>query len=245
MSDTKELELKKPSYLQNQNPLEMECPVDQEDIKVPFIVIAQPLGTALKEDDPGYIEGCKPGYFFNSTTRATYGKSIRLQFIHYFKVFNVYKGTPQAPEWVEALSEADFNKLPNRQFIKDMGAIMTPGKPDMFIKENWRFVVALPDDDTFDFSFMVVKPGGIQEAKTWVNQMYEQFKRGVDVLSIIWEVPTFSKQSKTVNSSSYQIDANKIKAVGFVDEEAFAKAKRIKEQIKASMAQHMAGGDDY
>ena len=238
-------ELKKPTYLQNQNPLDMECPVDPDDIKVPFIVIAQPLGSVMKEDDPGYIDGCKAGYFYNSSTRNVYGKSVKLQFIHYFKVFNVYKGTPQAPEWVEALSESDFEKLPNRQFVKDVGGVMTPGKPDMFIKENWRFVVALPDDDTFDFMFMTVKPGGIQEAKIWVNQMYEQFKKGTNVLSLVWDIPTFSKQSKTVSATSYQMDSSKIKPVGFVTEEAFNKAVRIRDQIKASIASHLSGGEEY
>jgi hypothetical protein len=232
MKRMSDLELRKPSYLANLNPLDTECPVQQEDIKVPSIIISQPASVVLKEEDPAYIDGLKAGQFYNKESQKIYGKSMRLQFIHYFKVFNVYKGTPQSPEWVEALPESEFIKLPNMEF-RDFG-VMTPAKPDMFIKKNWRFVVANPDEPETDFMFFNVKPGGISDAKMWVNTMYKMFKQGVDVLSIVWEMNTYSKASKTSNASSYQIEGSKIKQVGFATDEAYHKAVRIRDEIKKS-----------
>lgn len=243
MSDTKELEIKKPAYLANANPLDNDCPVQQEDIRVPSIVISQPASKALVDGDDAYIDGLKMGQFYNSSSRKVYGKTLKLQFIHYFKQFNVFRGTPAAPEWVETLSEPEFLKLQNREF-RDIG-IMTPSKPDCFIKENWRFIVNLSDDSTMDFVSLNFKPGGISDAKAWVNQMYEIFKKGEDVLSIEWEINTYSKESKTANASSYQVEGSKIKRVGFVDELRFNKAHSIRNDIKASQASLMHGGDDY
>jgi hypothetical protein len=243
MSDTKDIELKRPSYLANLNPIDNELPVQQEDIRVPSIVIAQPAGSALKEDDPAYIDGLKAGQFYNGQDRSVYGKTLRVQFIHYFKVFNVFKGTPQNPEWQEALPESEFLRLKSRVF-QDHG-IMTPDKPDCFIKETWRFVVALPSDEAIDFAFLNVKPGGISDAKAWVNAMYTRFKKGEDVLSLIWEMNTYSKESKTANASSYQIEGSKIKVVGYVEQDQYEKAVRIRDQIKKSQASLLGADGDY
>lgn len=243
MSDTKELEIKKPAYLANANPLDNDCPVQQEDIRVPSIVISQPASKALVDGDEAYIDGLKAGQFYNSSSRKIYGKTMRVQFIHYFKMFNVFKGTPAAPEWVESLSEPEFLKLRSREF-REIG-IMTPDKPDCFIKETWRFVVNLSDDNTMDFVFLNFKPGGISDAKIWVNQMYEAFKKGEDVLSIEWELNTYSKESKTANASSYQVEGSRIKRVGFVDEARFNKAHSIRNDIKVSQAQLMGEHQEY
>ena len=242
MSESKELALKEPDYLANINPLDNESPAAQDDIKVPNIIIAQPNGSCMKDGDPGFIDGIRAGQFYNNVTREVLGKVITRQFIHYFKVYNIYKGTPASPEWVGAVPEADFLKLRNRQFNKDVG-IMTTDLPDQFIKENWRFVLS---DDSFDFSFMNIKPGGIQEAKNWVNMMQSYFSKGKDVMTFEWEIPTFLKASKTTNNSSYQIDGSHIKHVGYVSEAQYQKAKRIKEEIKRSQDQHLQQvSEDY
>ena len=243
MSEMKDIELVRPSYLANLNPIDRETPVQQEDIRVPSIVIAQPAGSALKEEDPGYIDGLKAGQFYNGQDRSIYGKVALFQFIHYYKVFNVFKGTPQSPDWVESLPESEFMKLKNRVFQEH--GVMTPDKPDCFIKETWRFVVAPQVDDTIDFAFLNVKPGGISDAKLWVNAMYSRFKKGEDVLTLIWEIPTYSKESKTANATSYQIDGNKIKVVGYVDQAKYEKAVRIRDQIKKLQAQFLGSDGEY
>lgn len=238
-----EIEVQKPSYLSNLNPLDAECPVQQEDIRVASVVIAQPQSTALNEENAAYIDGLKAGQFYNSSNREVYGKVIKLQFIHYFKMFNVFKGTQANPEWVESLPESEFLKLRSREF-RDIG-IMTPDKPDCFIKETWRFVVNLTADDGTDFMFLNFKPGGISDAKMWVNAMYEIFKKGEDVLSIEWEINTYSKESKTANATSYQVDGAKIKRVGFVTQERYNKALRVRNDIKKSQAGLMTEHQEY
>jgi len=238
-----EIEVKKPSYLSNINPLDSECPVQQEDIRVASLVIAHPAGKALIEGDAAYIVGLKAGQIYNSSSREVYGKTIRLQFIHYFKMFNVFKGTAASPEWVEALSETEFLKLPNREF-RDVG-VMTPAKPDCFIKETWRFVVNVSADTTTDFMFLNFKPGGITDAKMWANSMYEAFKKGEDVKTIEWELTTYNKPSKTANASSWQIDGQNIKRVGYVDEARYNKAVSVYNDIKKSQASLMGDHQEY
>ena len=178
----------KPAYLSNLNPLDNECPVGMEDIKIPSIVLAQPASKAMVETDPGYIDGLRPGQFYNSVTREVYGKSVKVQFVHYFKTYQVFKGE----EWQEALPEAEFKKLRNVQFDKKNG-FLTPDKPDCFIRENWRIVLMLPEYNSFDFVFLNVKPGGIGVAKQWVNQMFAKFQNGEPINAIVWEINSYLK----------------------------------------------------
>lgn len=230
----------KPAYLSNLNPLDNECPVGMEDIKIPSIVLAQPASKAMVETDPGYIDGLRPGQFYNSVTREVYGKSVKVQFVHYFKTYQVFKGE----EWQEALPEAEFKKLRNVQFDKKNG-FLTPDKPDCFIRENWRIVLMLPEYNSFDFVFLNVKPGGIGEAKQWVNQMFAKFQNGEPINAIVWEINSYLKQSSTSNNPSYQIEGARIKAVGYVGQEQYEKAIKIKDQIKASQEAHISTGEDY
>ena len=240
MSD---LMLKKPDYLANVNPMDNVCPIEMEDVKVPILVLAQVASKALQESDPGYIIGLKAGQFYNSVTREIYDKSLKLQFIHYFKTYQVFEGK-QNGEWKEALSEDEFKRLRNVQFDKING-FLSPDKPDSYIKENWRFVVSVIGDDSFDFVFMNVKPGGIGEAKFWVNQMFAKFQKGELVNAIIWEVSSYMKESKTSNASSFQIEGSKIRAVGYVDQSQYEKAVKIKDDIKMSQANHIVTGEEY
>jgi hypothetical protein len=134
--------------------------------------------------------------------------------------------------------------LKNVVFDKKVG-FMTPEKPDMFIKETWRFTIAMPDYPDVDFAFLNFKPGGISDAKAWVNAMYTRFKKGEDVLTLIWEANTYSKDSNTSNSSSYQIEGSKIKVVGYVEQAQYEKAVRIRDQIKKSQASLFGADGDY
>ena len=235
-----ELELVKPSYLANINPLENENPVEMGDVKKPYLVIAQSNSKALLEDDPGYIDGLKPGYFYNSSNRKVYGKNVTLQFIHYFKSYNIYKGE----EWKESIPENVFVTLRNRVFDPKVG-ITTTDYPDCNIKESWIFVVKVIEDDEFDFVFFSIKAGGISDAKNWLSKIQNIYRRGGASESVLWNVTTYLKESKVVSSKSYQIDGEKVVQSGFVDERTYKNAKIIKDQLKkaTSDATHLA--DEY
>ncbi len=62
-----------------------------EDVKRPFLKIAQTLSPECNENRPEYIEGLKPGQFFNSLTKFVYGKEIGVVVLDYESVWLEYR----------------------------------------------------------------------------------------------------------------------------------------------------------
>ena len=57
----------------------------REDMTLPRLGIAQALSPQLSESDPKYIEGLRPGNFFNTITRENYGKTVQLVPLLFYK----------------------------------------------------------------------------------------------------------------------------------------------------------------
>ena len=55
--------------------------MSKEDVLIPRLALAQALSPQVTEGDPNYIEGLKPGMFFNSMTGEVYGKEVTVQII--------------------------------------------------------------------------------------------------------------------------------------------------------------------
>lgn len=59
--------------------------LERSDMTLPRLGIAQALSPQLSESDPKYIEGLRPGNFFNTITRENYGKQVQLVPLLFYK----------------------------------------------------------------------------------------------------------------------------------------------------------------
>jgi hypothetical protein len=59
--------------------------LDRQDMTLPRLGLAQALSPQLSESDPKYIDGLRPGMFFNTITREVYGKSVQLVPLLFYK----------------------------------------------------------------------------------------------------------------------------------------------------------------
>lgn len=64
--------------------------VGTEDLIIPRLEVVQGLSPAVKEGDPGYVEGARPGHLMNSVTRKLYGKMVFIVPVFYFKQYLVW-----------------------------------------------------------------------------------------------------------------------------------------------------------
>lgn len=64
--------------------------VGTEDLIIPRLEVVQGLSPAVKEGDPGYVEGARPGHLMNSVTRRLYGKVVFVVPVTYFKQYLVW-----------------------------------------------------------------------------------------------------------------------------------------------------------
>lgn len=245
-----EVTVQKPAYIANLNPLEADFQPDIADIKVPNIILAQPASDVLKEENDGYIDGLKAGQFYNSSTRQVYGKILHLIYVHHFKVFPVYKMNGQIREYQETLSQAQFDALKGKCRPQDGYGTMSVDKPDCIIGEHWKFVVINADDASFDFMFLTIKEGGLSDARMWYNKIFSAWKgnptagiEGKHPFTVVWELNPYLKESKTSSSTSYQLNGNGIKEIGWATEEQYNRAIKTKDSINSIQHETTAGGE--
>lgn len=65
--------------------------VAREDIVIPRLELVQGLSPAVKEGDPGFVEGARPGMLMNSVTRQLYGKEVMVVPVMFIKQWLVWK----------------------------------------------------------------------------------------------------------------------------------------------------------
>jgi hypothetical protein len=65
--------------------------VTTDDIVIPRLEVIQALSPAVKDGDPGFIEGARPGMLMNSVTKQVYGKEVMVVPIYYTKQWLVWK----------------------------------------------------------------------------------------------------------------------------------------------------------
>lgn len=76
-----------PEYLQRRDgapPMGLEN-LSREDMTLPRLGVAQALSPQLSESDPKYIDGLRPGNFFNTITKENYGKKVQLVPLLFYK----------------------------------------------------------------------------------------------------------------------------------------------------------------
>lgn len=69
--------------------------MDQDELLLPRIEVAQALSPQLDEAEPNYIPGLKQGDLFNTATGEKYGKSLQFVSVVYRKEFLVFQDREQ------------------------------------------------------------------------------------------------------------------------------------------------------
>lgn len=79
-----------PDFLQQYGSAGNES-VGVEDIVIPRLGLIQSLSPEVDDSDPKYIDGAKPGDFFNSLTRELYQSPVSVVFVDRKKEYTVFK----------------------------------------------------------------------------------------------------------------------------------------------------------
>jgi hypothetical protein len=160
--------------------------ITSDCLSIPFIKIAQSNSDEVLEDNASYIKGLKPGYFFNTVTRKSYGKNLKFIGIgqsHTFIEWGGSKGTVK-----RIITELEYRRLPESDRLsKD-----DEGKPAL--KENFNLFVLLADhieDGIIIFPFASTKIKFYKKFLTSsVNTMTPDGKSKCPMFGVIWEATT-------------------------------------------------------
>jgi hypothetical protein len=159
--------------------------ISQEDLKMPFLRILQKGSPQVDPNDTNYIQGAKPGMFYNTVTQKLYSDKIQVVPVRYEKVWLEWKPDRgglvgrHVPHSIE-VDKTDFSKW------KYKGNI---------IQESLLFyllVVSHFEDGPMVFA---LQSTGIKHGKNWNTQIiHTRLPNGKQApyFSSVWELSSIA-----------------------------------------------------
>ena len=135
---------------------------------VPFIRILQDLSPQVKKKMVGYIEGAKPGQFFNTVSQEV-SDTLRVVPCHYSQSF--IEWTPRDEKEGQGLVAVH---LPGDPIITRVARVK--GKPllpngNLLMDTRSHFVLIIKDDGTTEGALIALSSTGIKVSRRWMSQM--------------------------------------------------------------------------
>lgn len=147
-----------------------------------WLRIAQRTTKAILEGTENYIEGLKAGMFFNSLDGTVYGKTVKVSVIKFFRSFSEHQDEKDK-KFIRALSDEGVKPYLNAYGGISKDVKTTEGN---LIKEQYNYMVLLPDHPDAGMVRLAVSPGGFMSAKAW-NTQINQKSSGYPYAGI-WEI---------------------------------------------------------
>jgi hypothetical protein len=187
-----------PDYLRRQPgvpPMGLEN-FSREDITLPRLGLCQALSPQCSESDPKYIDGLRPGNFFNSITRENYGKTVQLVPLLFYKTRILFGPMDeggglrcQAPDNMIGVGEPGGTciKCPLSQFQKD------GSKPECLQFFNYAALV-VRDGNVSPEGLLVTsfKSSALKVAKDW-NAFIRI--RNLDIFAGVYEFASVERKN--------------------------------------------------
>lgn len=153
-----------PDFLKDTKPEGLEH-LNEADVQMPRLLIAQQMSPQLNPDKPQYMEELKTGDLFNSLTGAIFGRGP-LQ-------FTVVRA--DAPRWIEFIPREQGGgiKDPNVPFGDPRTEWQADGKPPIATKFYDFIIVLLPSREFISLS---LKSTGIRVARQLNGLMQARMK---------------------------------------------------------------------
>ena len=214
-----------------------------------YLRIAQPTSPQLLEDSDDYIDGIKPGFFFNDLTKKVYGKTVKLIVFKYERMFL---------EW------ADENGGLRGQYTQDE-VIQLTGKTNFFnlrnpetqneIDETHNYFCLVTSDMNAGPIILSLSSSGIKHSKKWMSTASMIKIKNADgslkrapLYASVYEIETL--MNKNDQGQWYMIgnkSTTNVKKVGWINEEQWAHVKNaieIMNTVKVDYGKSKEGSSD-
>lgn len=193
--------------------------ITQDDLSFPFLKIAQPTSSQVMEDDDSYIEGLKPGHFFNTVTNARYGKELDVVIIGYYQAILMWGD--ELGDYKGQISPLDFKALkPTLSYEENDDGKMewTDGDGTKYVDTRTYFVI-LPDYPEDGLMMFSLSSTGITHSKKWITKtrmVQLPAKAGVmpktaPIFTSVWRIGT--KLNKKDSFRWFQIGEKKVSCI--------------------------------
>jgi hypothetical protein len=227
---------------------------DRDSYAIPFLVVLQSNSPQVDEDKDQYVDGAKPGMFYNTATDELFdGKEGVLLVPAHF--------TRRMVEWVPrdagggykgdyAPEDIDMTKLDR----DESGRFVLPNG-NYLADTRYHFCVQITDDGP-RFVVMSLSSTQIKKSRNWMTKMSMLKMEGKDgakftppTFSHAYRVVTVSEENEKGKWKGVSIDVDHV--LGDTEAEIYAAAKEFKKQIQSGTARveeptgEDVSGDDF
>lgn len=207
--------------------------LNQDELELPFLRVAQKGSPQVDEDKPEYIEGLKPGHYFNTVSSANYTDELVVQVHGYFQNYTIWKGEKGAGEFQGSMTAEEFRQFERDNKLERDGGdfVHNVDGEDLRYTDTRNFIVSLPEHEEEGILLYPMTSTGIKAAKKWntLNNGRRIGGRPTKRYTTLWGIKTagFEKNGYTWKQTS------SIKALGWVTPELAEYGKSFEEFVKA------------
>ena len=205
----------------------------QEELELPFLRVAQKGSPQVDEDKPEYIEGLKPGQYFNTVSSENYGDTLVVQVHGYYQSFIIWKGEKGAGEFAGVMTPEEFRAFETtNQLRRDGGDFvhLVDGE-ELRYSDTRNFIVSLPEYESEGIVIYPMASTGIKAARKWNTLQNNRLLNGERTkrYATIWEIKTsgFEKDGWSWKQTS------SIKPIGWATAELALLGQGFEEFVKS------------
>lgn len=205
--------------------------LSQDEFELPFLRVAQKGSPQVDEDKPEYIEGLKPGQYFNTATGTNYGDEIVVQVHGYFRNFIIWKGEKGAGEFNGVMTPEEFQEFSaENKLARDGGDFVhqVDGE-ELRYSDTRNFLISLPEHAEEGLMLYPMSSTGIKAAKKWNTLQNGRRLEGKPTkrYATIWQIKTagFEKSGYTWKQTS------QIKPMGWATPDLIALGKSFEDMV--------------
>lgn len=190
--------------------------LSQEELELPFLRVAQKGSPQVDEDKPEYIDGLKPGSYFNTVSGENYGDTLKVQVHGYFHSYVIWKGEKGNGEFSGTMTPEEFREFESKNKLERDGGDMVHivDGEEFRYSDTRNFIVSLPEYPEDGIMIYPLSSTGIKAARKWntLNNGRRVNGRPAKRYATLWEIKTagFEKNGFTWKQTS------SIKPLGWV-----------------------------
>ena len=174
--------------------------LNQDELEIPFLRIAQKGSPQVDEDAPEFIEGLKIGHYFNTVGAQSYGPELTIQVHGYYQNFTIWKGEKGNGEFNGTMTPEEFRAFESKNTLtRDGGDMVNFVEGEEFRYSDTRnFIVSLPFHSDDGIMIYPLVSTGIKAAKKW-NTLQNGRRisgRPAKRYATIWEIKTAGFEGK-------------------------------------------------
>lgn len=182
--------------------------LSQEELELPFLRVAQKGSPQVDDGKPEYIDGLKPGQYFNTVSGTNYGDTLKVQVHGYFHNYTIWKGEKGNGDFGGVMTPEEFREFEKSNTLTRDGGDMVQvvDGEEIRYSDTRNFIISLPEHPDDGIMIYPLSSTGIKAARKWntLQQGRRVNGRPAKRYATVWEISTagFEKNGFTWKQTS-------------------------------------------